>query len=70
VRHDGGGGGRFGRGSTGRWWGVMRWGGAPAISGAKGGCREAACMCARETGVAASAVRPGEEDDRAGPACW
>jgi hypothetical protein len=45
-------------------------GGALAVSGVEGGHQEAARMRACEAAVAASAVRPGEEDDRAGPACW
>jgi hypothetical protein len=51
------------------WWGVMRGGGAPAISGAEVGHREAACVCAHEAVVAALAIWPREEDDRAGLAC-
>jgi hypothetical protein len=52
----------------GRWWGSDE-GVAPVVLGAEGGHREAARVRAREAMVAASAVRPGEEDDWAGPTC-
>jgi hypothetical protein len=61
-RHDGGGGGRFGRGSTGEWCSVRFRSGKGR--GAVG------CACACEASVAAPAGQPGEEDDRAGRAGW
>jgi hypothetical protein len=54
------------RGDRPGWWGVMRGGGASAILGAEGGCREVARTHTREAAVAAVAARPWEEDDRQG----
>jgi hypothetical protein len=68
VRHDGGGGGRFRRGSVRALVGSVE-GGAPIISGVEGGPQEVVHVCTCEAAVAASVVRPGEEDNQAGPEC-
>jgi hypothetical protein len=69
VLYNGGGGGRFGRGSI-RAVGSDEGGGGllqPFREWKGEGHREAACACAREAAVAASVTRPREEDDRWGP---
>jgi hypothetical protein len=52
----------------GRWWGVMRGGVLRSFWEQKGGAGRWHAR-ARESAVAALAIRPGEEDDRAGPMC-
>jgi hypothetical protein len=66
-RHDGGGGSRFGRDRLGSDEGGDD---APVISGAEGGGAPRGGARAREAAVAASAGRPGEEDDRVRQAGW
>jgi hypothetical protein len=67
VHHNGGGGGRFGRGSVGAVVGMMR-GVLRPFWEQKGGAGRWRAH-AREAMVAASVIRPGEEDDQAGPVC-
>jgi hypothetical protein len=70
VRYNGGGGSCFRRGSAGAVVGSDEGGGSSGHFGSgRGEHREAARVHACEAVVAASTVRPGEEDDQAGLAC-